>query len=75
MILQIKKILEKNIYPKKLYIKSEHFDPLSTNVPLPYLMKTSENRRFPDVFGGYRSLTLVENGLILLLPVTISRRV
>ena len=27
-------------------------------------LKTSENLRFSDVFGGYRSETLVENGFI-----------
>ena len=28
-----------------------------------YSLKTSENQRFSDVFKGYRSGTLVENGL------------
>ena len=37
----------------------------STNVPLLYPLKTSENRRFCDVFRGYRSATLAENGLIM----------
>ena len=36
----------------------------STNVQLLYHLKTSENLRFCDVFKGYRSGTLVENGLI-----------
>ena len=36
---------------------------ISTNAPLLYPLETSENLRFPDVFGGYRSGTLVENGL------------
>ena len=35
----------------------------STNVPLLYPLKTSENRRLSDVFKGYRSRTSVENGL------------
>ena len=34
----------------------------SANAPLLYPLKTSENRRFSDVFRGYRSGTLVENG-------------
>ena len=37
-------------------------NPFSTNVPLLYPLKTSENFRFSDVFRGYRSGTLVENG-------------
>ena len=40
----------------------------STNVPLLYPLKTSENWRFFDVFRGYRSGTLVENGLMASLP-------
>ena len=40
------------------------FDPFSTNAPLLYLLKTSENWRFPDVFKGYKNETLVKNGLI-----------
>ena len=35
----------------------------STNVPLLYPLKTSENQRFSDVFRGYRSGTLIENEL------------
>ena len=35
----------------------------STNVPLLYPQKTSENLRFSDILRGYRSGTLVENGL------------
>ena len=35
----------------------------STNVPLLYRLKTSENLRFSDVFRGYRSGLLVKNGL------------
>ena len=40
------------------------FNPFSTNVSLLYPLKTLENLRFSDVFRGYRSRTLVENGLI-----------
>ena len=40
-------------------------NPCSTNVPLLYPLKTSENRRFSYVFRGYRSGMLVENGLSL----------
>ena len=36
----------------------------STNVPLLFPLKTSENLRFSDVFRGYKSGTLVEYGLI-----------
>ena len=39
------------------------FNPFSTNIPLLYLLKTSENWRFSDIFRGYRSESLVENGL------------
>ena len=36
----------------------------STNVPLLYPLKSSENQTFSDVFRGYRSgLILIENGL------------
>ena len=44
-------------------ISSSNINPFSTKVPLLYPLKTSENRRFLDVFRGYRSGTLVENGL------------
>ena len=37
--------------------------PFSTNVPLLYPLKASENLRFSDVFRAYRRRTLVENGL------------
>ena len=39
------------------------FNPFSTNVPLLYFLKISENVRFCEVFRVYRSGTLVENGL------------
>ena len=35
----------------------------SSSVSLIYLMNTSENFWFSDVFRGYRSETFVENGL------------
>ena len=56
-----------NNYDAKTYLS-----PFSTNVPLLYPLK----RRFSDVFRGYRSGTLVENGLndcivdLLLLTLT-----
>ena len=46
--------------------RSMSINPFSTNVPLLYPLKTSENLRFSDVFRGYRSGTLVKNGLRLL---------
>ena len=39
----------------------------STNVPLLHSLKTSKNRRFPEVFRGYRSRTFVENELKAML--------
>ena len=39
-------------------------NPYSTNAPLPYSLKIRENLQFSDVFRGYRSGTLVQNGLI-----------
>ena len=45
---------------------SRYVHPYSTNVPLLYPLKTSEKQRFSDVFRGYRSRTLVENGLMLI---------
>ena len=38
----------------------------STNVPLQYPLKTLENLWFSNVFRGYRSGTLVDNGLTAL---------
>ena len=38
------------------------FNPISTNVPPLYPLKTSEDRRFSDVFRGYRSEKLDESG-------------
>ena len=39
-------------------------NPFSTNIPLPYPLKTSENLAFSDIFRVYRSGTLLENRLI-----------
>ena len=41
----------------------QNFNPFSSNVPLLYPLKTSENLRFSDIFRGYRIGTLLENGL------------
>ena len=49
---------------KIVLCQSLFFNPFS-HVPLLYPLKTSENLRF-SVFRGYRSGTLVENGLIKL---------
>ena len=47
------------------------FNPFLTNVSLLYPLKTSENQLFSDVFRGYRSGTLVENGSKqLILPIS-----
>ena len=45
------------------YTATFTINPFSINVPLLYPLKTSENRGFSYVFRGYRSGTLVENGL------------
>ena len=47
---------------KKMVILIYIVNPFSTNVPFLYPLKI-ENRKFSDVFRGYRSGTLVENGL------------
>ena len=39
------------------------FNPFSTNVPLLYPLKISENLHSSDAFREYRSETMVENGL------------
>ena len=40
----------------------------STNVQLLYPLKTSEKRKLSDIFRGYRSETLFEDGLITSFP-------
>ena len=57
-------IFNKFVTSVMLFAKFFHVNPFSTNVPLLYSLKTSENLRFSDVFRGYRSGTLVENGLM-----------
>ena len=42
-----------NIPTKVLKDSLSTFNPLLTNVPLLYLLKTSENRRFSDVFRDF----------------------
>ena len=44
-------------------------NPFSTNAPLLYPLRTSENRGVSDVFRRYRSGTLVENGLMTFDPI------
>ena len=46
-----------------ILVLSSCLNPFSTNVPLLYPLKTSKNFWFSDIFRGYRSGTLVENGL------------
>ena len=43
--------------------KKMEFNPFSTNIPLLCPLITSKNRRFSDFYRGYRSGTMVENGL------------
>ena len=49
-----------------------NINPFSTNVPLLYFLKTSENRGggVSDVFRGYRSGTLLENRLKSIALIT-----
>ena len=49
-----------------LYVQF-HFNLFSTNIPLLYPLKTSENVRFSDFFRGYKSGALVEYELIGLI--------
>ena len=53
--------------PPGLVCMEELLNPFSTYVPLLYPLKASEDLRFSDVFRGYRSGTLVENGLIFMV--------
>ena len=47
-------------------IKNPNYvNPFSTNAPLLHPLKTSENLRFSHLIKGYRSGTLVQNGLII----------
>ena len=57
-------------YMKYFYLKLyflKLINPFSTNAPLLYPLKTSENQGSSDVFRGYRSRILIENGLSNLL--------
>ena len=47
----------------RFLVHLQNINLFSTNVQLLLPLKT-ENLRFSDVFGGYRSGTLVENGLV-----------
>ena len=51
----------------QLFSKTLYFNLFSTNFPLLYPLKASENLQFSDVFKGYRSGALIENGF----PVTL----
>ena len=63
------------IFPQKFSMVSKFLNceliwklnQFSTNFPLLYSLKTSKNPMFSDVFKGYRSGTLVENGLVDIL--------
>ena len=48
---------------RSLLTNYDFINPFSANVPPLQPLKTSENRRFSDVFRGYTSGALVENGL------------
>ena len=54
--------------------KIQIFNPFSINVPLYITIKRSENLRFSDVFQGFWSGTLVENGLTKLLYLFLNFR-
>ena len=44
------------------HLTQQNFKTFSANIPLLYPLKLSENRRFSDVFKGYRNKTLNGNG-------------
>ena len=50
-------------YVPKTQTGTSQLNTFSTNVPLLYPLKTSENLWFSDAFRRYRSGTLVENAL------------
>ena len=55
-----------SVFVYRLHSSDYLINPFSANVPPLYPLKTSENLRLSDVFGGgYRSGTLVENGLTM----------
>ena len=43
------------------------FNPFLSNIPFIYPLKTSENKRFSDVFRGYKKGTLETNGLMFFI--------
>ena len=49
-------------------------NPFLINIPLLYPLKTSKKQRFSDVFRGYRSGTLVENGVVFKNDLFLSAR-
>ena len=50
-------------WSKKSGQKFKYINPYSPNVTFLHPLKTSENRRFSDIFRGYRNVTLREYGL------------
>ena len=57
------KITMFNVPCLQLHVYNVVANSFSTSVSLLHPLKTSENRRLSDIFTGYRSGTLVENGL------------
>ena len=55
--------LHSNWFYNRRSLRRERVNPFSTNVSFLYPLQTSENWRFSDVFEGYRSGVLIENGL------------
>ena len=51
--------------------QQSYINPFQTNVSFLYPLKTSENRRFSDVFRGYRKGTLAWNRLRYLIRYTL----
>ena len=50
-------------WPSNFGKRFPSINPFQVNVPFLYLLKTSENQRFSDVFRGYRKGTFTWNGL------------
>ena len=53
-----------DFYSLTIFAERFNINPFSTNVPLLNSLKTSENLRFSHVFRGFKSGTLVGNGLM-----------
>ena len=51
------------VFRSRCQIFLNPFNPYSPNVTFLYPLKNSENRRFSDVFRGYKNVTLGEYGL------------